>query len=93
MSLGGVGRPSRKGAVQQNPAVSKAGLVAGYVWDVRSTVGVMGPRVVEDREPSVGGDIGTERKVEKQVDDTCGSSKSGRALFTVKQGIWWIQAA
>jgi hypothetical protein len=87
MSLGGVGRPSRKGAVQQDPVVSKAGLVDGYVWDVRWTVGVTRPRVVEDREPSVGGDIGRVRKeVEKQVDDTCGS-KSGRALFTVKQGI------
>jgi hypothetical protein len=92
MSLGGVGRPSRKGAVQHDPVVSKAGLVAGYVWEVRSTVGVMGPRVVKDRESSVG-DMGRERReVEKQVDDTCGS-KSGRVLFTVKQEIWWVQAA
>lgn len=59
MSLGGVGRPSRKGAVQE-PEVSNAGFDERWSRGVRSTVGVTEPKIEVDCEPSGGGDIGTE---------------------------------
>lgn len=72
MSPGGVGKPSRKGAVQLEP-VWKAGLKGRSSWVVRSMVGVVVPRIEENCEPSVGRDIGTEEQlaVERRV-DTCG---------------------
>jgi len=60
MSLGGVGRPSRTGAVQREPSW-KGNLNDRSSCGVRLMVGVMAPRIEEDCEPSVGRDIETEK--------------------------------
>lgn len=63
MSLGGVGRPSRKGAVQYEFEFSPADSDWWFFWDVRSEVGVMELKVEVDCKRCVDGDIRTEEVV------------------------------